>query len=86
MKNAKEMRETAEKVRAEKRKMVDYFTYKYLESDIAPLIEEAANAGKMYIKTPINIFVNQELLKEKLRFLGYIVLFKNADGIIEILW
>ena len=86
MKNAKEMRETTEKVRAEKRKMVDYFTYKYLESDIAPLIEEAANAGKAYIKIPINGFVNQELLKEKLRLLGYIVLSKNADGIIEILW
>lgn len=86
MKNAKEMRETTEKVRAEKRKMVDYFTYKYLESDIASLIEEAANAGKACIKTPINTFVNQELLKEKLRLLGYIVLSKNADGIIEILW
>ena len=85
MKNANEMREIAEKVQARKRRGSELLVWNYLESTIAPLIEEAANDGKMKIEIHLNMFISPNLFEEKLRIFGY-EMFKNADGIIEILW
>ena len=74
MKNAESMRKIAEEVQVEERKMVETLVYKYLEKVIAPLIEKTANDGKMMTKVSLNTFVDQNLLEEKLRFLGYKIL------------